>query len=68
MPLLTVVIILVCVGVIVTMLKRYCGRVIDEPYLTWVVYLILIATLVWLLSIIGVFDYFRAVPMPTLRK
>lgn len=68
MPLLTVVIILICVGVIVTLLKRYGGRAIDQPYLTWIVWLILVVTAIWLLSVIGVFDYFRAVPMPTLRK
>jgi hypothetical protein len=67
MPLLTVVLILVAVGVVVTLLKRHGGKIVDEPYLTWIVWLILIATAIWLLQIIGVFDYFRAVPMPSMR-
>lgn len=67
MPLLTVVLVLVVVGLAVTALKKYGAGRIDEPYLTWITWLIIVATALWLLNIIGVFDYFRAVPMPTLR-
>jgi hypothetical protein len=67
MSLLAVIVVLICVGVVASLLKRHGGKVIDEPYLTWIIWLIVIATLVWLLNIIGVFDYFRTVPMPTLR-
>ena len=68
MPLLTVIVVLVAVGILIHFLRLYGGRVIDEPYLTWILWLVVIATAIWLLQIVGVFDYFRAVPMPTLRK
>ena len=54
-------------GIVCTALKRYGGLVIAEPFLTWIIWLIIIATVLWLLNLIGVWDYFRAVPMPTLR-
>jgi hypothetical protein len=68
MPLLTVVIVLICVGVVVTLLQKYGEAWIAQPYLRWIIVLIVIATALWLLNIIGVFDYFRAVPMPSLRR
>jgi hypothetical protein len=67
MPLLTVIVVLLAVGILVTALQKYGGMLIAEPYLTWICWLIVIATAIWLLGIIGVFDYFRAVPMPTLH-
>lgn len=67
MPLLTVILVLVAVGIVIHLLNRYGGMVIDQPYLQWIIILVVIATALWLLNLVGVFDYFRAVPMPTLR-
>lgn len=67
-PLLTVILVLLAVGVLIKLLKMYGSKAVDEPYLTWIVWLVIVATAIWLLNIVGVLDYFRAVPMPTLRK
>lgn len=68
MTLLAVILTLIAVGVVATLLQRYGGRVIDQPYLSWIIWLIIIATALWLLNVIGVFSYFSNVPMPTMRR
>jgi len=67
MPLGPVLVMLIAVGIVVTLLNRFGGRAIDQPYLSWIVSLILIATALWLLQLLGVFDYVRTIPLPSLR-
>ena len=60
--------VLIALAIIATMINRYGGKIIDEPWKTWLVYTIVIVGIVFILYAIGIFDMLGGMTMPRLHK
>jgi hypothetical protein len=68
MDLLTLVIILVCVGVLWGLVGKFGSAVgMDARAITVVQWVIVVVTIVWLLNMFGVFNAVRQVTVPTVK-
>jgi uncharacterized membrane protein (DUF485 family) len=67
MPLITVVLTLVTVGIVLFLLTKYGAQFMDPTILKVVWWLIVVCTIIWLLQLTGIFSYFANVPFPRVR-
>ena len=69
MDLLTFVATIIAVIIVCGALRRFGPKVwIDESFLGWLIWFIIIVTVLWALKVLGVFSYFSNVTMPHLGR
>jgi hypothetical protein len=61
MPLLTIVIVLIVVGVLLALVNRYGPPYIDGKFVTFINVVCVIATIIWLLKVFGIWEYLSKV-------
>jgi hypothetical protein len=61
MPLLTVVLVLIVVGVLLMLINKYGASFIDGTMLRLINIVVVVAVILWLLKIFGVWDYLSKV-------
>jgi len=61
MPLLTVVLVLIVVGVLLMLVNRYGAAFIDGTMLKLINIVVIVAVILWLLKVFGVWDYLSKV-------
>lgn len=67
MPLITVVLTLAAVAVILYLLTTYGKAKMDPTIFSLIWWIIVVATVIWLLQLTGIFAYFANVPFPHVR-
>jgi hypothetical protein len=67
MPLITVVLTLVAVAIVLFLLMKYGGQVMDATILNIIWWIIVVCTVIWVLRLTGIFGYFENVPFPTVK-
>lgn len=61
MPLLTIILVILAVGVLVALINKYGSPYIDTKFLWLINAVAIIGTIVWLLAVLGVWDYLRKI-------
>ena len=61
MPLLTVVLVLIVVGVLLTLVNKYGPPYIDPKILTLINIVVMVAVILWVLQVFGVWAYLSKV-------
>jgi ABC-type dipeptide/oligopeptide/nickel transport system permease subunit len=61
MPLLTVVLILIAVGILLALVNKYGPPYVDGTILRIINIVVILAVIVWLLKIVGVWEYLSKV-------
>ena len=57
MPLLTIVLVLIVVGVLLALINKYGPPYIDGKFIAFINVACVVATVLWLLKVFGVWDY-----------
>jgi len=68
MDLILLVVVLVVIGVLLSLLTKFGNEWMDPTIARILWWVIIIATVIWLLNVLGVLDYVRTVKVPTLRN
>lgn len=61
MPLLTVILVLIVVGVLVAVVNKYGPEYIDVKFIRFINIVAVIATIIWLAKVFGVWDYLMTI-------
>jgi len=67
MSLLSLVLTLVVIGVLLGLLNKYGPPYIDGKFITLINIVVVIAVVIWLLTVVGLLPYAATVPVPRVR-
>ena len=67
MPLITLVITLIIIGILLWVVNTQLGAYISPPILKIINVLVIVVVVLWLLSVLGLFDSLTTVRVPRLR-
>ena len=61
MPILTIILVLLAVGALVALINNYGSPYVDAKFIKLINFVAIVGTIIWLLFILGVWDYLKRV-------